>query len=40
MLLGLKQQLACLLYFKLELHMQESLVVGIAVHGGRVEVCY
>ncbi len=38
MLLGLEEQLACLLHFKLELDMQESLIVSIAVHGGRVEM--
>ncbi len=38
MLLGLIEPLACLLQLKLELDMQESLVVRIAVHGGGEEV--
>ncbi len=37
MLLGLEEQLACLLHFKFEPHKQESLLVSIPVHGGRVE---
>ncbi len=36
-LLGLEEPLAGLLQLQLELHMQESLVVGAAVHGGRVK---